>query len=102
MNDDVLTLVSTTTTQDDYGVIHENTVERGVYCQVFSISRAEFFGSGRSGLNPEFEFKIFGGDYKGERICLFHGNQYAIYRTYMVPGEDYIELYAERKAGTNG
>jgi len=102
VNDDVLTLISTVNTQDEYAVFHEEKVERDVFCQVYSISRSEFYGSGRSGLNPEYEFRVFAGDYEGEKLCKFHNQEYAIYRTYIVPGEDYIELYVERKGGTNG
>lgn len=102
MNDDVLTFISSTVTQDEYGVHHETPLKHDVFCQVYSISRAEFFGSGREGLNPEIEFKVFAGDYQGEKECVFHGKPYSIYRTYVYPGEDYIELYAERKGGTNG
>lgn len=102
MNDDVLTLIGFTQTQDEYGVIREAPEKRTVFCQVYSISRAEFFGTGREGLNPEIEFKVFVGDYRGEKECEYHGKPYAIYRNYVYPGEDYIELYAERKGGTNG
>lgn len=102
MNDDVLTLISLNQVQDEYGVYHETKEPREVLCQVYSISRAEFYNSGREGLNPEYEFRVFAGDYHGEKLCLFHGQQYSIYRTYLYPGEDYMELYAERKGGTNG
>lgn len=102
MNDDVLTLVKTISTQDEYGIFHDSIRRRTVFCKVYSISRSEFYGSGRSGFNPEYEFRIFAGDYDGEKICIFRKEQYSIYRTYVVPGEDYIELYVERKAGTNG
>ena len=100
--DDMLTLVSYVQTQDEYGVIHESTpVEREVFCRVASVSRNEYFGGGRNGLNPEFEFTIAKIDYKGERECVYHGQSYSIYRTYMTD-DDYIELYVERKGGTNG
>jgi len=51
-------------------------------------------------MNPEYEFTMFEGDYRGERLCIYQGNQYAIYRTYMVRN-DTIELYVIRKGGTN-
>lgn len=102
MKDDVLTLLSTKYEQNEYGVPIETVQERNVFCQVYSITRSEFFGSGREGLNPEYEFRMFAGDYQGEKLCMYEGKQYSIYRKYQVPGEDYIELYVERKAGTNG
>jgi SPP1 family predicted phage head-tail adaptor len=100
--DAVLTLVSKTRTQDQYGMWIETQTTREIFCQVESVTRAEFFDGGRNGLNPEFQFTVFSGDYEGETVCQYDGKQYAIYRTYRVPGTDYMELYAERKGGTNG
>ena len=96
----VLTLISETNTQDAYGVWRESTSSRTVYCQVGSISRAEFYEAGRNGLNPELRLTMFGPDYEGERICELDGIQYAIYRTYRAKN-DQIELYVIRKGGTN-
>ena len=100
--DAVLILVSKTRTQDDYGMWKETLTERQIFCQVESVTRAEFFDGGRNGLNPEFQFTVFAGDYNGETVCKYEDKQYGIYRTYRVPGTDYMELYAERKGGTNG
>lgn len=100
--DDVLILINDTSARDATGIFRKSVVRRQVMCQISSISRQEFFEAGRNGLNPEMQFSIFAGDYKGERTCEYHGRGYGIYRTYIVPGSDYIELYAERKGGTNG
>ena len=100
--DAVLILVGKTRTQDEYGMWKEAPTERQIFCQVESVTRAEFFDGGRNGLNPEFQFTVFAGDYNGETVCKYEDKQYAIYRTYRVPGTDYMELYAERKGGTNG
>ena len=99
--DDVLILINDTSTKDPNGIYHKNETRRQVMCQINSITRQEFFSAGRNGLNPEMEFTIFAGDYLGERTVEYHGNGYGIYRTYIVPGTDYIELYVERKGGTN-
>ena len=98
---DVITLISITQAQDDYGVWRETEQGRDVYCQVDSVTRAEFFEGGRSGLNPEFKFTVFYADYQGEKTLVYNGKAYSIYRTYM-GRNDYLELYAERKGGTNG
>lgn len=98
--DDILTLIKETQIQDEYGVWRDVRTERQVYCIVKSASRAEFFGGGRNGLNPEYEFDIFAGDYEGETLCIFHDLVYTIYRTYRATS-DYLELYAERKGGSN-
>ena len=100
--DDILTLITTKNELDDYGVMREQLKEKTVYCQVNSVTRSEFFGGGRNGLNPEFKFTMFAADYCDEAICTFHGKSYAIYRTYRVPDSDTIELYAERQGGING
>lgn len=98
---DVLTLIGTTREQDEYGIWRETPTARNVFCQVNSITRSEFFDAGRNGLNPEFMFSMFAGDYEGERTCEYRGQKYSIYRTYL-GRNDVMELYAERKGGTNG
>ena len=100
--DDVLTLISTTKTQDAHGVWRETPQPRTVYCQAHSITRAEFFDAGRNGLNPEMMVTMFYGDYRGERTCRYRGQGFAIYRTYKAESSDYIELYLQREGGTNG
>lgn len=121
--DDVITLVSCTKQRDEYGVEREIVSTRDVLAQVHSVTRQEFFEAGRNGLNPSFVFTVFAGDYNDEGECRYNGNQYSIYRTYIshgevrthvsntrksssvssyhMPGDDYIELYVERKGGTN-
>ena len=100
--DGVIYFLESTVTKDAYGVEHESFTSREVLCRVFSITRTEFFSAGRNGLNPEYMFKIFSGDYAGERTCKYEDMTYAIYRTYNPPGEDYIELYAQTEGGANG
>lgn len=100
--DSLLTLISETFTKDAYGAEQPSSTRRDVYAKTKSVSRLEFFQGGRSGLNPEKQFTIFTGDYNGETICEYMGKTYAIYRTYLPEGTDYIELYVKRKGGTNG
>ena len=96
----VIKLIGTTTSQDETGVWRTSHYERTVYCQVQSVTRNEFFEGGRNGLNPEYVFTMFSGDYDGESIVEFKYNTYAVYRTYL-RRTDTIELYCERKGGTN-
>ena len=100
---DVLTLYSGEWTKNKYGVSvpPETPTKTEVFCECHSITRNEFFEAGRNGLNPQFEFTVFAGDYNGETVCEYNGLMYSIYRTYKTDG-DYIELYVERKGGTNG
>ena len=97
----VIKLLSTTKTQDQFGVWRETITEREVFCQVDSVTASEFFNGGRNGLNPEYRMTMFGGDYAGETMLIYDGKTYSIYRTYQ-RRDDTIELYVERKGGTNG
>jgi len=96
-----ITLIAETFEQDDYGVEHPVITRRDVYCQVDSVTRSEFFEAGRAGLNPEYRFTMFAGDYHGEAVCEYYGKRYAIYRTYFARNDN-IELYVQREGGTNG
>lgn len=97
----VITLISVTRTQDDYGVWRDQETTTDVFCQVDSITQSEFFEAGRNGLNPEFRFRLFFGDYNNQEIVSYNNQRYSVYRTYL-RRDDTIELYVERKGGTNG
>lgn len=98
---EVITLLSSTRAQNEYGVWTESPTARDVFCQVDSVTRAEFFDAGRNGLNPQYRFTIFAADYQGEETVVYKGKAYGVYRTYQ-PRTDVLELYVERKGGTNG
>lgn len=100
--DDVLILVDYTIAKDAYGVERKTPTIKKVFAKCESVTRTEFFYGGRNGLNPEFRFTVYAPDYHGEAECQFHEKQYSIYRTYYVPGTDYIELYVQREGGSNG
>ena len=97
---DVISLIETLTEQDENGVWQKRYSSRQVFCQVESISQREFYEGGRNGLNPEFKFTLFFGDYNNESTLIYKGQTYAIYRTYLRK-DDLLELYCERKGGTN-
>lgn len=96
-----VTLITETSTQDAYGVWRTSETKTDVFCQVNSVGRNEFFEAGRNGLNPEFVFTLFFGDYNGERTVEYNGKRYSVYRTYLAR-TDVLELYVERKGGSNG
>lgn len=98
---EVLTLIREAKSQDEYGVWRTSESSRNVFCNVTSVTASEFFDGGRNGLNPEYRFIVFFGDYNGERIVEFKGLRYAVYRTYHAK-TDVLELYCERQGGTNG
>ena len=97
---DVIKLIARTFTKDSNGVQQASESAREVFCQVDSIQRNEFFEAGRNGLNPEYKFTLFFGDYNGEKVVEYAGNRYAVYRQYH-GRTDTIELYVQREGGTN-
>ena len=97
----VIKLIGTTKEQDDFGVLRETTTKHTVFCNVQSVTRAEFFDAGRNGLNPQFVFTMFYADYCNEPMVEYNGEVYAVYRTYL-RRDDTLEVYVERKGGTNG
>ena len=97
---DVIKLISQTKTQDAYGVWRMTETSNEVFCNVQSVTRSEFFQGGRNGLNPDLVFTVFFDDYNDESIIEYDGKRYGIYRTYRAK-TDVLELYAERKGGTN-
>ena len=56
-----------------------------------------FLGAGKTTLIK----KLIKEAYQGERIVRYKGATYAVYRTYHAR-TDALELYVERKGGTNG
>lgn len=115
--DDVINLVAQNGYYDKNKVYRTERTSRQVFAKVESITRSEFFGGGRIGLNPQLLFRVFKGDYNGESIIEYAGKTYAVYRTfdgaraaYVGPNtrkrqellNDYIELYTEQKVGTDG
>ena len=98
---DEIVLIKESFETDENGVQRAVRTSRSVYAQVDSITRSEFYEAGRSGLNPEFRFAVFAGDYDGETLVEYRGKTYAVYRTYL-GRNDTLELYVQRKGGTNG
>ena len=99
VTEDVIQLVSIEQTQNAFGVWEKTETARQVFCKVSSVSQSEFFEAGRNGLNPEWRFVVFGADYGDEETVIYKNKRYGVYRTYR--DGDFIELYVERKGGTN-
>lgn len=101
MRNDVIILISRTYTKDANGVQKPVEVEKQVFCDATSVRAKEHFDGKLAGLNPEWRFVMFAYDYNGEDIVVYNGQRYSVYRTYRAHN-DTIELYTERKGGTNG
>ena len=91
-------LVKKTYTADSIGQFASTTSSRQVYCNLQSVTRAEWVAAGEQGLKPELVATMFAPDYEGEDLATIDGVNYGVYRTYRRTGEE-IELYLERKAG---
>ena len=94
---DRVKLVSATMAMDEIGNPLPQELEREVWADVQSVSRAEFTAAGANGLKPSMVVKVHETDYRGERLVVMGGVRYAVYRDYR-KGED-RELYVEKRMG---
>lgn len=102
MIDAVITLISHARTQDATGVWRDGEpIRRERLCRVESVGHGEFFAGGKTGLRPALKFTLFHAEWGGEMELEYSGRRYAVYRTYRVPGTDYMELWTEEKGGVN-
>jgi len=97
---DIAVLVSATYVRDSYGVRRKTETQKQVYGYYDSVTASEMFEGGRNGLNPSFRFCMTDLDYDGQTILMRGNDRYTVYRTYR-PNNGTIELYCERKGGTN-
>lgn len=95
---DVIFLISKTYTQNQFGQFEEVQTEHKVYCDVRSVSRAEWYDAGRLGFNPDIAFNMFRPDYHGEEELRYKDTRYKIYRTYVARNE-ILELYCHKIGG---
>ena len=72
---------------------------REVPCEVRSVTMTEVYQARAAGLSPEFRIRLrYDFEYKGEKLCNFHGQIYEIIRTYVDEGGG-IELTIQRAEG---
>lgn len=95
--DDILTLITKTSTQDEIGALIEKEVKTDVFAQVRSVSRSEFWNAGQKGLSPSLVAVTRYTNYDDQTEAIWKGKRYTIYRTYF-DGHDDIELYLEVQA----
>ena len=97
--DELITLVKQETVQLETGAMDVKETFREVWATLTSVYRQEFLEAGRDGLNPELVATTPLVNYQGEQSAVVQGIRYGVYRTYMVPNSDMIEIYLEGKAG---
>ena len=108
--DDVITLVKEQITgRDEYGNEIVEKTKREVFCQVYGITRSEFYAAATNDLHPEWTIRLADfRDYDGEKLAKFHNAFYDIIRTYRDGGSFHkgsgldlngIELILQRRVG---
>lgn len=95
---EVVELIVQTYIEDEIGQQIPQETSREVFCNISSVSSNEYFEAAQSGLTAEYRITIFNHDYKNEKIVVLNKERYAVYRTYLGPGE-MIELYLQKKVG---
>lgn len=83
MFNDVITLIKSTTTRDEYDYETITKVETEVFCEVRSIGQAEFYQAQSTGFRPEVKFVLADYyDYDNQQDVLYEGRRYNVVRTY--------------------
>lgn len=96
MYNDVISLISGTTTVDEYGDITTSETSRTVFCEVRSIGQKEFYEAHATGLQPEIKFVLADFyDYANEKIVEHNETRYHVLRTYRTENELEITCYTE-------
>ncbi len=67
-----------------------------VLCGVKSVTRAEFWGSAQTDMQPEIVFEVYPYDYDGETLVEFDGVRYSVIRS-SKNNHERMELICERK-----
>ena len=103
--DDAIRLIKTKYTRDEAGNMKPTEEERFVFCQVNSVTRAEFYAAAQADMHPEYMFILTHfRDYEGEKFIKYvdwmnvEHNLY-VTRVYRVPGTDRLEITAEERTG---
>lgn len=96
---DVIFLITETMAQDEHHVLTATETKRQVFCTVSSVGMREIANASQMGIQPEYQFSVFTGDYSNERIVEYHGERYTVYRTYQAG--DKVELYCQTRRGSD-
>jgi len=79
-HDQVIYLLSVTTTQDEIGNQIEDVVERMVFANELAVTSEEFYNAAVTGLRPTKRFEIYSFEYQGEDRLKHDGVVYRIIR----------------------
>ena len=76
--------------------------DRVVYVKPRSVYSDDFYQAAQAGLRPSVVLEMFIGDYDGEDVIEFQGQEYTIIRVYHSPDRDTIELTLEMRHRNGG
>lgn len=94
MFNSVISLITETETEDEYGDLHTVKTQREVFAELMSIGQSEFYQAQTNGMKPEIKFKIADYlDYNNEEIISYEDINYKILRTYRKGNELEITCY---------
>ena len=98
MRQSTVELIAETVERDDIGQEYTEAASSGeVYCTVDSVTREEWRVAYQAGWDASAKLTVSAADYGGERVAIFEGKRYVIYRTYQ-DGMD-VELYLGERVG---
>lgn len=98
MRQSTVELIAEAVEKDTVGQEYTEQATSGeVYCTVDSITREEWRVAYQAGWDASAKLTVSSADYCGERVAVFEGRRYVIYRTYC-PGMD-VELYLGERVG---
>lgn len=99
---DVIELITHTTTKDALNQQILTPSYRQVFAEEKPIHSAEFFAAGQRGIKPRAVYEIYTMEYLGEEQLRYGGESgatYHIYRTYKNTKTGKTELYCEVRVG---
>lgn len=89
--DQVVYLISSTTTENDMGDSIEVPVSRKVFGSKQSIKQSEFYQAAATGFKPELTLVVWTREYNNEQMLEHNNKKYNIIRTYE-PNSEETEL----------
>lgn len=95
---DTVELIAETVQEDAIGQeIRSDAGRTEILCMADSVTRSEWSAAYQNNVQAQWKLNVFFADYHGERIAVFRGCRYLIYRTFLT-GER-MELYLGERVG---
>jgi SPP1 family predicted phage head-tail adaptor len=88
---DVLQLVTSNHSVNQYGDAVSTDLTTQVFCNKKSVRQSEFYQAHATGLKPELMFEVRSVDYAGQQELIFNTKKYLVIRTYS-KNDEIIEL----------